>query len=154
MNDENKNSVDLVIENLISIFPLLTKSFKKSIRDKTNHTPGSLFALGALSHHQILSMSELGGHLLIPKPNVTSLIDKLIAENFVERLYDSNDRRIIKIRITEKGIEEFNSVKLEITQRFRQKLQSLEADKLNTLTEASSLVRNILTWILIDQQPS
>ena len=154
MIEEDNKLIDETIENLMSILPLLSKSFKRAIRNKTNHTPGSLFALGALNHHQILSMSELGCHLLIPKPNVTNVIDKLIAENLVERLNDPTDRRIVKIKITEKGVEEFDSIKMEISQVFRQKLQLLDAGKLQTLSEASTLVMDNLRWIISEQQPS
>jgi DNA-binding MarR family transcriptional regulator len=154
MIEEDKNSIDETIENLISIYPMLSKSLGKSIRNKTNQTPGSLFLLGVLAHHGILSMTEIGCHLSIPKPHVTSLIDKLISENLVERLDDPTDRRIVKIKITEKGIEEFNSVKLEVTQNLRQKLQLLEADKIQILSEASGHVKDILRLLVITQHPS
>jgi len=154
MIEEDKVSIDAVIEDLMSIFPLLSKSFKKAIRHKTNHTPGSLFALGILSNHGVLSMSELGCHLAAPKPHVTNMIDKLIADDLVERLDDPTDRRIVKIRITEKGLEEFNAIKLEISQGFRQKLELLDTDKLQKLSEASSLVKDNLRWIVMEQQPA
>jgi len=154
MIEEDKNSIDEAIENLISIYPMLSKSLGKSIRNKTNQTPGSLFLLGVLAHHGILSMTEIGCHLSIPKPHVTNLIDKLISEELVERLDDPTDRRIVKVRITQKGVEEFNSVKLEVTQNLRQKLQLLEADKIQTLSEASGRVKDILRVLALMQQPS
>ena len=97
----------MVVDNLLSIHPLLAKNITKAIRHKTNHTPGSLFVLGTLSRHGKLSMTEIGCHLSLPKPHVTSLVEKLIADELVERLHDTNDRRIIYIQITEKGIKEF-----------------------------------------------
>jgi DNA-binding MarR family transcriptional regulator len=151
MEEKGSNQVDLAIENIISIFPILTKSIKRNIREKSNHSPGILFALGALNHHKILSMSELGAHLMIPKPNVTGIIDRLIADNFVERLNDPNDRRIIKVQITEKGIEELNMVKRQISQALRDKLQQLDDEKLKELIEASGKIKNILTGIFTDQ---
>jgi DNA-binding MarR family transcriptional regulator len=154
MIEEDKVSIDAVIEDLMSIFPLLSKSFKKAIRHKTNHTPGSLFALGVLSNHGVLTMSEIGCHLGAPKPHVTNMIDKLIAEDMVERLDDPTDRRIVKIRITEKGIEDYNAIKLEISLGFRQKLETLDTDKLQKLSEASSLVKDNLKWIVAEQQLS
>ncbi len=36
---------------------------------------------------------------------MTPIIDKLIQENLVERFTDPNDRRIIRVRVTEKGHE-------------------------------------------------
>jgi len=144
MPEKNKISIDSSIENLISIHPLLSKSFTKSIRTKTNLNPGSLYVLGVLRRHDILSMSEIGCKLSMPKPHVTSLVDKLIAEDMVERLLDPNDRRIVNIRITEKGIADFNAIKFEISQELRIRLEKLSAEKLDILAEASKQIKDIL----------
>jgi DNA-binding MarR family transcriptional regulator len=144
MPEKNKISIDSSIENLISIHPLLSKSFTKSIRTKTNLNPGSLYVLGVLRRHDILSMSEIGCKLSMPKPHVTSLVDKLIAEDMVERLLDPKDRRIVNIRITEKGIDDFNAIKFEISQELRSKLEKLSAEKLDILAEASQQIKEIL----------
>lgn len=144
MPEKNKISIDSSIENLISIHPLLSKSFTKSIRTKTNLNPGSLYVLGVLRRHDILSMSEIGCKLSMPKPHVTSLVDKLIAEDMVERLLDPKDRRIVNIRITEKGIDDFNAIKLEISQELRIRLEKLSAEKLDILAEASKQIKDIL----------
>ena len=151
MIENNKISIDSVIENLISIHPLLSKSFSRSIRSKTNLNPGSLYVLGLLTRHEILSMSEIGCRLSMPKPHITSLVDKLIAEEMVERLYDPNDRRIVNIRITAKGITDFNAIKFEISQELRLKLETLEVDKLKTLSIASQQVKDILTNIVVEK---
>ena len=144
MPEKNKISIDSSIENLISIHPLLSKSFTKSIRTKTNLNPGSLYVLGVLRRHDILSMSEIGCKLSMPKPHVTSLVDKLIAEEMVERLLDPKDRRIVNVRITEKGIADFNAIKLEISQELRIRLEKLSAEKLDILAEASQQIKDIL----------
>jgi len=144
MPEKNKISIDSSIENLISIHPLLSKSFTKSIRTKTNLNPGSLYVLGVLRRHDILSMSEIGCKLSMPKPHVTSLVDKLIAEDMVERLFDPKDRRIVNIRITEKGVDDFNAIKLEISQELRIRLEKLSAEKLDILAEASQQIKEIL----------
>ena len=49
-------------------------------------------------------MTEIGEKLFISKPNVTTLIDKLIEKGLTERLSDKQDRRIIKIKVTKKGL--------------------------------------------------
>ncbi len=144
MPEKNKISIDSSIENLISIHPLLSKTFTKSIRTKTNLNPGSLYVLGVLRRHDILSMSEIGCKLSMPKPHVTNLVDKLIAEDMVERLLDPKDRRIVNIRITEKGIADFNAIKLEISQELRIRLEKLSAEKLDILAEASQQIKDIL----------
>jgi len=151
MIENNRISIDTVIENLISIHPLLKKSFSRAIRSKTNLNPGSLHVLGILSNHKVLSMSEIGYNLAMPKSHITGLVDKLIADNLVERLYDPKDRRIVNVHITEKGIDDFNAIKLEISQELRKKLETLDAGTLHVLSESSQHVKDILTTIILDQ---
>ena len=154
MIENTKISIDSVIENLISIHPLLSKAFNKSMRSKTNLNPGSLFVLGVLSRNGILSMSEIGCKLSMQKPHITGLVDKLVAENLVERLYDPKDRRIVNVHITEKGMLDFNSIKLEISQELRIKLEKLDVETLKTLSLASKQVKDILIKYVVNQPDS
>jgi DNA-binding MarR family transcriptional regulator len=152
MIENEKKFVDSVIENLMTIHPLLSKNFMRGLRSKTNLNPGSLFVLGALTYHGIMSMSEIGCHLSMPKSHITGLVDKLIADDLVERLYDPNDRRIINIQITEKGATDFKAIKFEISQDLREKLQLLNEEQMQTLATASFQVKDILIWMLQQHQ--
>jgi len=152
MNDSETVSIDRIIENLIYLHPLISKSLTRSIRAKTNLNPGSLYILGMLEKHDILSMSEIGCKLSIPKPHVTAQVDKLIAEEMVERLFDSNDRRIVNIRMTEKGKADFKSIKLEVSQDMRQRIENLDVHKIKSLFDATQEIREILSEIMIDSK--
>jgi len=150
MNDNETVSIDRIIENLIYLHPLLSKSLTRSIRSKTNLNPGSLYILGMLSKYEILSMSEIGCKLSMPKPHVTAQVDKLISEEMVERLFDSNDRRIVNIRMTEKGKEDFIAIKQDVSQDMRERIEKLDEQKLSTLSSSTQLVRDILSEIMTD----
>jgi DNA-binding MarR family transcriptional regulator len=154
MNDIETVSIDRIIENLIYLHPLLSKSLTRSIRAKTNLNPGSLYILGMLSKYDMLSMSEIGCKLSMPKPHVTAQVDKLIGEEMVERLFDPNDRRIINIRLTEKGKEDFIEIKLQVSQDLRERIEKLDLQKLNVLSNSTQLVRDILSEILTDSHSS
>ena len=146
MIEHEKSSIDSIIENLISIHPLLTKSFTRSIRTKTktNLSVGSLYVLALLSRNNVLTMSDIGIKLSMPKPHVTSLVDRLIAEEMVER-------RIVNVKITKKGIEDFNTIKLDISQEMRQSLQLLDHESLTLLSSASKQVKEILISMVSEQ---
>ena len=150
MNDKETVSIDKIIENLIYLHPLLSKSLTRSIKSKTNLNPGSLYILGMLSKYEILSMSEIGCKLSMPKPHVTAQVDKLIAEEMVERLFDPNDRRIINIQLTEKGKEDFIEIKQQVSQDMRERIEKLDKQKLSILSNTTQIVRDILSEILTD----
>lgn len=152
MNENEFVTSELVVENLMSIYPLLARSISKSIRAKTTLSPGTLFTLGALSHHAKLTMTGIGCHLSIPKPHVTALVDKLIKDDLVERLLDPNDRRIIYIQLTEKGRITLKEIKLLISKELRDKLLFLTNEQMKVLSTASQQVKEIL-MLLQDLQP-
>jgi DNA-binding MarR family transcriptional regulator len=95
-------------------------------------------------------MSEIGCKLAMPKPHVTAQVDKLIAEEMVERLFDNNDRRIVNIRITEKGKNDFKAIKQEISIDMRERIEKLDEQRLSILFDSTQQVRDILSEIMVD----
>jgi len=136
-----------IVENLMSIYPLLSKNFAKAIRTKTTYTPGVLFTLGALYHHKKLTMSGIGCHLSIPKPHATILVDKLIKDDLVVRLPDPNDRRVIYIELTEKGRNTLKSLKSIVSEELTNKLELLTEEQMKTLSIASEQVKEMLIML-------
>ena len=143
-----KLKIDLIADNLISIHPLLFKSISKPLRNQSSITPGGMFVLGSLKRHGTLSMSDIGKCLAMPKPHVTVIVDKLIEEGYVERQSDPKDRRIVNILLTERGLADFESIKLAISENLKIKLSALSDDEQNILVTASQQVREILISIL------
>lgn len=143
-----KSNIDIISENLLSIHPLLYKSIAKPMRRNTNVTPGGMFVMGILKRVGMLSMSDIGKHLSMPKPHVTVIVDKLIDEGYVERQNDPNDRRIINILLTEKGKVDFEAMKQAISENLKEKLSLLNEEELQKLSVASQSVKDILITIL------
>ena len=143
-----KSKIEVITDNLITIQPLLYQSLNKPIRTKTSITPAGLFVLGSLKRNGILSMSDIGKCLSIPKPHITGIIDKLIEEGAVERLNDPEDRRIINVHITPKGVEFYDEVNQMIAEKLKEKLILLDENQQNMLFESSSNVKDLLIRIL------
>jgi DNA-binding MarR family transcriptional regulator len=100
--------------------------------------------MGALTHHGKLTMTGIGNHLSVPKPQVTTLIDRLFAEELVERLNDEKDRRIIYIQLTEKGRERFKEIKRLMSESMKTALSDLDDETLNKLQLSSGTVCEVL----------
>lgn len=143
-----KSDVDIITENLMSIYPLLYKTVSKPMRTQTSVTPGGLFILGSLKRNGMLSMSDIGKKLLIPKPHVTVLVDKLIEEGYVSRQSDPNDRRVVNILLTEKGLKDFEEIKQVITESLKNKLFTLSKMEVELLMASSQTVKDILISVL------
>ncbi len=143
-----KLKVDIIADNLMAIHPLLYKSISKPLRSKTSITPGGMFVMGSLKRRGTLSMSDIGKCLSMPKPHITVIVDKLIDEGYVVRHNDSNDRRIINISLTDKGLIDFEDIKQSLSETLKSKLVLLNDEELEQLSEASQKMKEILISIL------
>lgn len=140
--------IDTIAENLITIHPLLYKSIARPMRSQTTITPGGMFVLGCLNRYGILSMSDISKCLSMPKPHVTSIIDRLIEAGYVKRESDPKDRRIVNIAMTAKGSKHLETTKKSISKNLKLKLMQLSDDEIGRLAVASQEVREILLTIL------
>lgn len=48
-------------------------------------------------------MTELAAAATVPGPSLTRLVDRLVADNLVYRRVDEDDRRRIRVHMTERG---------------------------------------------------
>ena len=69
-------------------------------------TPSQMGILFLLKKGDSLPMSALSSALSVDNSTLTRHADKLIKREFVERVADESDRRILKLRITDTGLKE------------------------------------------------
>ena len=90
-------------------------------------TAGQSFVLFDLQAHEGSSMTEISTRLQLDTPAVTGYIDRLEKEALVVRDSDPNDRRSLRISLTEKG--------KEIVQLIQPKTQAVHDRIKGVLTE-------------------
>jgi DNA-binding MarR family transcriptional regulator len=49
------------------------------------------------------TMGELSTELEIPLSSATRIVDGLVSANFIERIHDANDRRVVRVQMTKTG---------------------------------------------------
>lgn len=93
------------------------------------------------------SVSSIARDLCISKPNMTPIIDKLLECGYVNRYEDPNDRRVIRIEITEKANEVFK-IKKDLMKSFlKEKLSVLPEEDLISLSGAISEFKRVMSKI-------
>ncbi|HET9210443.1 MAG TPA: MarR family transcriptional regulator [Thermoanaerobaculia bacterium] len=80
-----------------------------------------------------LTCGEIGERLVSPGPDVTRLLDRLEQGGLVLRLRDAGDRRIVRARITEKGLALLDRLDAPVEEVLGRLLGSLGPAKLRTL---------------------
>ncbi len=84
----------------------------------------------------IATMTELGNVALIPKQNMTKMVNRMVEQDFVERVYDPKNRRIIRIKLTDKSCDYINHFLDEDAGCFKNLLQQMDENDLAVFGKA------------------
>jgi DNA-binding MarR family transcriptional regulator len=104
LSSEYDQMMNKVIDDVMVRFPLVARKVMMATKWKNDPVSSGIqlrLMEGLISSP--MTPSEISYLHCISRPNVTTLISKLIEGGFAERSHDENDRRVIYITITEKG---------------------------------------------------
>lgn len=148
LGSEYDHVMNKVIDDIMVRFPLVAR--KVMMATKWRNAPVSSGIQLRLLDGLIASPmtpSDISYLHCISKPNVTTLINKLIEGGFAERSHDENDRRVVYVTITEKGkkvvLRHHSLVKRYILKVFDQ----FSEDEIRDIFAAMDKFRNILVKI-------
>lgn len=124
-------------EMLFQLIPTIDIKFIRpvSLHFKPQHTPIQLHIL-TIAKGKKATMTELSTETLLSKQQMTPIIDKLVAENLVQREYDALDRRIIRISITPAGLQLLEQTKDQAIKLLQDKIKRLDEQDLASLTNS------------------
>lgn len=123
----------------------MNNEFVKSILQdlKMNFSQQHYMILKLLEGNKHLYVTEFVDILGITKPQMTSLIDKLIEMGYVNRTNDLNDRRRVYISITKEGENIASKINKAINNRIDTHLIKLSQKELETLENGLIILQKL-----------
>lgn len=111
-------------------------------RERQHNTNYELFyrACNSIYPEGNITMGEFGNALSVPLSTATRIADWLVENGYIQRLPDSDDRRVVRVSLTDKGKEIFKAIDRYIRQRIQQILSSLTAEERTILLTIVSKV--------------
>ncbi|MFC2068509.1 MarR family winged helix-turn-helix transcriptional regulator [Chloroflexota bacterium] len=76
-----------------------------------------------------ITMGEFSSALSVPLSTATRIADWLVDHGYIQRLSDTDDRRVVRIALTDTGNELYKAIDQYIRQRMQQILSSLTAEE-------------------------
>jgi DNA-binding MarR family transcriptional regulator len=133
-----------MIDDIYLIFPLLHRTLMHP--DGLTHNPMSseFKVMMILQRKNSIPTSKIGKWLGISKPNMTAVIDKLIADDYVEREQNPEDRRIVDISLTDRGRKYMAGCKAEARESVKNRLAAMSEEDITTLYSSLENIRVIL----------
>ena len=86
-----------------------------------------------------MAMNDVKGRMIEKSPNTTRLADKLITAEYVERRRCDDDRRLVYVQITKKGLDILKKMdgdkNFDLTDQVMKKFSKKEAKKISILLD-------------------
>jgi DNA-binding MarR family transcriptional regulator len=142
MNDIN---IDRILDNMFSIMFVIHKKILRMNLDgdADNLNRLHMAVMGVLSTTSV-TMTELAKTLMMTKPQLTHVVDRLVKLGIIERQPDAMDRRVIHVALTDNGRKTFEDMRQKMKEKIKNRLASLTSEELNQMSTALETLRNIV----------
>lgn len=128
--------------NLLRTTRSIEADLREEMRQAYRSTLPRFDVLSALDRHADgLLMGELSRHLMVSNGNVTGIVDRLVADELVERLPVEGDRRAILARLTPAGSAAFAAMAAEHEGWIDRRLGTVDRDEAQTVIDTLSRIR-------------
>ena len=146
-DNDAKAELDAIIETIVYLYTESRRLTKLAARE-VGLTGPQLTVIKLLDTFGDLSLSSLSERIRAQNSTVTGIIDRMEREELVVRERSTSDRRVVFIRLTEKGKRVASDVQVEPLSIFRMVLATLSredtSDLLRVLSKLGKRVRGIV----------
>lgn len=132
-----KADVDRILEAIIYLYTESRRITKEAAR-RANLTGPQLTVVKILETFGDLSLSELSDRIRAQNSTVTGIIDRMEREGLATRERSKEDRRVVYIRLTEKGARIARDIAVEPMEILRAALVSLSPTETRDLLKISN----------------
>ncbi len=116
---------------LYGVFSELLRRYQFRDRDQIcchGLTVTQCYTMEALARRDSMTMGELAEHLCLKISSMTRVVDHLVAEGWVRRGDDPDDRRICRVQITHRGRLLVEKVQRGLLAEYEQVLRAVPAE--------------------------
>lgn len=132
ISTESKPEVDSIVETIIYLYTE-SRRLTKGLASQFGLTGPQLTVIKLLETFENLSLSSLSERIRAQNSTVTGIIDRMEREELVRRERSTSDRRVVHIRLSDKGQKLARQIQVEPMEIFRGALLSLSQGDLRDL---------------------
>jgi DNA-binding MarR family transcriptional regulator len=90
-------------------FNLLSNKRLQDDLERLALTPPQFYVLATIGYAGGLAFGEIGEKMMVTVSNLTGIVDRLEEKGLVARERDAQDRRVVRVALTEKGTKVYRS---------------------------------------------
>ncbi len=130
--DEADQDVARIVEAIVYLYTE-SRRVTKELARVYGLTGPQVTVLKMLEGIGALSLSDLSARMSARNSTVTGIADRMERDGLVERKRDADDRRVVRIRLTEKGRELAREIPVESMEVFGAALRALDHEERRSL---------------------
>jgi len=132
-----------MVTSLVRVQQLLMERINAALRpSELTFARFEVLRLLAFTRAGELTMTRLGSLLQVHPTSVTSAVDRLVAQGFVDRIRSDEDRRVIRARITDSGRQRVETATAALNDQVFTE-PGLDADDVRRLTGLLDSLRSV-----------
>lgn len=116
----------------------LTRTLRQN--DDSGLGPTFIAALATVAREGPLTLGELAAAEQVAPPTITKVANKLVEQGFASRQVDPDDRRVVRLEVTDKGRKQLDAYRKRRTSWLAARLRNCTPDELATLDEAARII--------------
>lgn len=140
------------LERLMRTVSSIIKRRGRDILADFDITPPQFNALLILRNEGKLTIGELGEKMYLACSTATDLIDRMERNGLVERMRDSNDRRVIRLQVKDKGTEMHEAVMTARKRYLSSVLEKISVEETRIMIEGMKHLEQLMTDQTLDSR--
>jgi MarR family transcriptional regulator, organic hydroperoxide resistance regulator len=157
LSPDVKADVDQVLEAIIYL-TTETRRVTKELARRANVTGPQLTVVKLLETIGDLTLSQLSDKIRAQNSTVTGIVDRMEREGLAQRVRSTEDRRVVRIHLTEKGAKLASEIPVEPMEILRSALSGLTPSEttefLRLMTKVAKRVSAIVRHESLDKEPA
>jgi len=142
MESEDRTAV---IEHILETLPLIKNRLWKPIQAPIDGLPHSqVLVMHLLGEHQTVNMTQLALMMRVSNQQMTKIVDGLVKRDFVGRQISPENRRSIKISLTDSGHLLLREMKKEMINKILLEMNCFTDEEMQQLGESFSIIKTII----------
>ena len=141
----NKEDWDNLLQRIMSSYNDISRSINPKGLLKINLTTAQIKLLTCFSDKDEHTMTALSKSLAVSMPTMTAMVDRLETANMVKRERDTDDRRVVRVRLTAGGKKELQKLVQIRRDEMEKILIHLTEDEMKNFLLSIETVAQLLT---------
>jgi len=135
--------------DLLPNFSRVFGAFEKMQFKKFNLTVPQSYTLLTIFDHGMITMNELSNLSRVTQTTMTRTVDILVRDGYIERIRNEEDRMVVNVKLTEKGLHTVNNIKASLRQTGDAVFSKIPANKKEQVISILFLMLNIMEELFI-----